>query len=227
MKACSSCSQVTQFSADTETFPPWTVTPENLVLFVRPSLSVAWLLLYSQLSPRLHPKFVHDTSYRLRIEKLILPLSFAHPCLCSSRPASLLSFFSSRSLQQWHFASVCVLLQTLPTHFAQNGESGQKRGEHEDGQRNRGSFPEYDFSDLLVLSAVMCLPRFMFSTRENLHSHRTHSSAITFLIILSVTSRVLFFDDTFSSSCWDRSDVLGLWEWASACFFSAEKKTSN
>lgn len=69
---------------------------------------------------------------------------------------------------------------------------------------------EYGFSDLLVLSAVMCLPRFMFSTRVYLHSHSTHSSAITLLIILSVTSRLLFPDDTLSGSYWDRTEVLRL-----------------
>lgn len=69
---------------------------------------------------------------------------------------------------------------------------------------------ELDFSDLLVLGAVICLPRFMFSKREYLQSHRTHSSAITLLIIPSVTSKGLFSDDTFSSSCWDRTDVLRL-----------------
>lgn len=72
------------------------------------------------------------------------------------------------------------------------------------------NFSGCDFSDLLVLSAVTGLPRFMFSTREYLHSHRTHSSAMTLLIILSVTPRVVFSDDTFSGSYWDRPDVLRL-----------------
>lgn len=91
MKPCRGCSQVTQFSGDTETFPPQECFTLSCLVY--------------------HPKFAHDNSYLLGTEKLIVLLALPIPAcapanlLPSSSLFSLPAHCNNDTLQMFTFCS--------------------------------------------------------------------------------------------------------------------------
>lgn len=123
-----------------------------------------------------HPKFVHDPHYLLGTEKLTVPLSLPFP---AGVPADLLSFSSLLLFLLIAIMPLCNCLCHSPKvanpFCMKYGDSGEKRGGHEDRQKHRESFTVSFFqshTELPLLSAVTGLPMFILSTRKYLQSRQ-------------------------------------------------------
>lgn len=177
-----------------------------------------------------HPKFAHDPYYLPGTEKLTA-LSLPVPA-CA--PANLLSFSSILLFLLIAIIPLCKCLchsWNLANPFCMKySGSGKKRGEDEERQKHRKYFrvtffsPTQNYHCSVLLWCCPC----SYSPQGNIYkAFRTHSNAVTLLLILSVTSRVLSSSDIFSGYSQDRTEVLR------GCgnrllhvfFFSREKKS--